>query len=296
MSDTKITIEINSQSAHSKVIVQTPDKRVITKRVSVSDLPDLIRDSSSAVAKEYDTGFISPNLIRESIASNQVRRLYLFPELSFTCHLNNYGLDEFPFNRLNGDNKYSISYENIENQNYLVIPNFVYRNFGLFIINTNTEEFNCVSHYFGCITTNMFNQVNSESVLRYSMLNHFDNRVCWHGSFDQSILSSRDTTRQSNAVFNYLNSNFNNDLTLKNYPSIAKAVQYRNQGLEDFFKEIYEDFNWDTFVDHYNVRSRQGYLLVALTVYYLSTHLKLKFQDLCDSEYDGGIVNFMEYY
>ena len=270
----KVLIEINAESTAAKVTQHTSNSRVSVKNIPVSELPQLIRLAGANTQKDSDTGYMSPNLIREVIAHGQVRRLYLFPLLKFECKVRVYDDDGegYAFN-FNSGNKYGIK---MNEDDHLVFPDFTFRNFGLMIANANQEEFTCVRHNFGCISTDFFDNVTKESTLQFAMLNHFDNRVCWHGSFDHSLLNERDTTKQGKLVYNYLNSNFNSDLYLRNVASDEAIAKYRAEGLEEFLTDV---FNMP-FNDILSSRDMsEGVVIHVAISYFLSTHLKLKFEE-----------------
>ncbi len=281
-----IDINIKPQSPVVRVTLTQTDKRVIHKNVRTNQLTDLIKDSAATILRDADTGFISPNLVREVIAHGQVRRLYLFPEVQFNCRYRVHGReDTFMRDFTPGDNEWGIKtvQDERDGNTYLEIPNFVYRNFGLFIVNVNDESFNCVRHNYGCVSTDMFDRLSDASNLHFTLLNHFDTSVCWHGGFNRESLNSRDTNVQARTVHSYLNSNFNSDLKLRCVPN--NVQRFFAEGLEAFLKTLFPNTNPNEIVDA--ARSRSGIHLALLINYYLSTVRRMKFEDYTQ-DVDGG--------
>ncbi len=269
----KVIIEVNSNETSAKVTQHLPNSRVAVKNIPISELPSLIRNSAANTQKDSDTGYMSPNLIREVIAHGQVRRLYLYPSLTFECKVRAYlDEDDEEYPNFNQSNSQGITYVD----GHIVFPNFVFRNFGLMIANVNNEEFSCVRHNFGCISTDFFDQVTEQSKLHFAMLNHFDQRVCWHGSFDQSLLNERNTVKQGKLVYNYLNSNFNSDLYLRNVPSEDAINKYRSEGLETFLCDVFSD-DFETILEQRGMGA--GVVVHVAILYFLTTKLNLKFED-----------------
>ena len=269
----KVIIEVNSNETSAKVTQHLSNSRVAVKNIPIAELPTLIRNSAANTQKDSDTGYMSPNLIREVIAHGQVRRLYLYPTLTFECKVRAYfDEDEEDYPRFNEENSYGIKFID----EHLVFPDFTFRNFGLMIANVNNEEFSCVRHNFGCISTDFFDHVHDQSKLYFAMLNHFDQRVCWHGSFDQSLLNERNTTKQGKLVYNYLNSNFNSDLYLRNVPSDAAITKYRSEGLEDFLCNVFSE-RFENILEQRNMS--QGVIVHVAILYYFTTKLNLKVED-----------------
>lgn len=299
---TKIIIEIESTGSSAKVSQTGDNKRTVVKNIPISDLPELIKVSSTNTVKDSDTGYISPNLIREVIAHGQMKRLYHFPTIKFNCNLNIEGYlscdpddddDDCYYPDINTENKYGITIKD----EHLVIPNFIYRDFGLLIVNVNNDTFSCVRHNFGCITTDFFGHVSDESNLNFALLNHFDQKVCWHGSFDYTLLAERDSVKQARLVHNYLNSNFNNDLHLRQRPTEDTIKKYSSEGLLDFFKEIFGDDHGERMLHADSDGYR--YFISILIIYYLSTHLGLKFEEICEHSCDYGdssLLRLREYF
>ena len=285
--NTKVTIEINSAEPSAKVSQQFADSRVAVKNVPVSELPELIRLSASNTMKDSDTGFISPNLIREVTAHGQIRRLYHFPTLTFDCHLRAYEFEDEGI-EFNSENTYGIT----EDDDHLIFPGFTYRNFGLLITNVNNEDFSCVRHNFGCISTDFFDQVSESSRLHYSMLNHFDQKVCWHGSSDHSLLAERNSVKQGKLVYNYLNSNFNNDLYLRCVPSQEAIEKYATEGLNDFLGNV---FSTDAETAISARDNSCGYIINVAILYFLCTKLNLKFEDVTEPNhsYDSDSETYL---
>lgn len=286
--NTKVTIEINSAEHSAKVSQQFSDSRVAVKNIPVSELPELIRLSASNTMKDNDTGFISPNLIREVTAHGQIRRLYHYPTIKFDCRLRAYEFEEDDIS-FNASNSYGIT----EDDEHIVFPGFTYRNFGLLITNVNNEEFSGVRHNFGCISTDFFDQVSNESLLYYAMLNHFDQKVCWHGSFDHSLLSERNSVKQGKLAYHYLNSNFNNDLYLRCVPSDEAINKYGPEGLHAFLKDVFSAGDVD---DILNARDNScGYIINVAILYFLCTKLNLKFEDVTQANhsYDSDSETYL---
>lgn len=271
----KVIIEVAAGETSAKITQHRENSRVSVKNIPIAELPKLIRLSAANTQKDSDTGYISPNLIREVIAHGQVRRLYLYPTLQFECKVRAYLDEDEDYPTFNESNKYGIKLID----DHIVFPDFTFRNFGLMIANVNNEEFTCVRHNFGCISTDFFDFVNEQSRLYFSMLNHFDQRVCWHGSFDQSLLNERNTNKQGKLVYNYLNSNFNSDLYLRNVPSEAYIEKYRKEGLEEFLCDVFEG-DFDDILELRNMS--QGVIIHVAIMYYMSTKLNLKFEDFTE--------------
>lgn len=292
-----VIIEIKAEETSAKVSQIFSDKRTITKNVNVEDLPELIRLASTDNGRDRDTGFMSPNLIRESIHNGQVKRLYIYPELKFTCKLQfEYFYNIHESVSFNKDNKYGIYLDNDNHGNELVVfPDFKLRNFGLLIVNGNTEQFNCVSHNYGCISTDFFDNVTDNSSLFFTLLNHFDRDVCWHGSFDRNSLSSRDTIIQGKTVYNYVNSIFNNDLYLRNTPSQDAISSFRNDGLEDFLVDLFGS-TFDRIIS--NRSDMSAYIVNIAILYYLTTHKNCKFEEICvpSGSSEDGEIKLGEYF
>lgn len=263
---TQIDIKIVSDESSARVTITKPDRTQSLKTIPLKELPNLIRDSSSNFTKDYDTGFISTSLIRESIANGQTRRLYLYPTITFDCNYDT-GLDA----NLRTDNKYGF----IHNHGRLFIPNYTLRNFGLFIVNTNDEDFNCVRHNFGCLSTNFFDMPDNNSQLYTSFLNHFDTSVCWHHSFSRSLLDERNTLLQGQLPYNYLTSIFNNDLGINSSISQDVITKYRAEDLEDYLNDIFRVSDMDDLIEEL-LNSRSGFIILQ---YYFATLKKLKFEE-----------------
>lgn len=277
--NTKVVIQIESNQNSAKVTQHAADSRVITKHIPLEDLPELIRVSSTTIVKDSDTGFISPNLIREVSAHGQIKRLYHFPVIKFNCHLRYY--DDMSFNE---SNKYGIKYED----DHLVFTDFIYRNFGLLTVNVNAENFNCVRHNFGCLSTDFFDRVTDDSNLHFALLNHFDQKVCWHGSFDTSLLSERDSVKQARLVHNYLNSNFNNDLYLRCIPSYTAITKYANEGLSEFLDDVFS-----LTIEDISDSDERSYVVNVAILYFLCTKLNLKFEDVTEPSHHNESDSYL---
>lgn len=287
---TLINIEIDSEQPYAKV-AYTTNSVASLKRIPVASLPDLIKDTSAINIKEHDTGFISNALVREAVVSGQVRRLYNFPVVNFTGNFKVYSERDFP--KLNLENKYGFKFEDRHYGTHFVMPNFVLNNFGMYIVNANNEDFSNVLHQFGCISTNMFNLVDKDSKLHQVLLNHHDTTVCWHSGFDRQILSSKDTTKQVNAIHAYLNSDFNRDLNFR--CSIMRADNFKKvetEELEAFVKEVFPNESVSSLRGKFSDDS-QHYWINVFFLYFFCTLKGFTIQDLQLQERSYP-VNFME--
>lgn len=268
----KLTLVIQDSEPHARVTQTLANGTEKLSRILLQDLPKLITDSTSGTIVASDTGYQSPYLVREQTTNSQTRRLYLYPEIKATLHI---GSSREP---LEGNSYGFSSTSDSRGDDLLVMPGYTFKNFAVFLNNTNNEEFSNVSHNFGCLSTDMFNQVSDESRLYFVGLNHFDSSVCWHRDFDHSLLKSRNTVRQATIAYSYLNSFFNTDLDIRlrlNSDVVDKHVPELRQYLNEVFG--YNESQADRLIS--NAKGSEYYDIIII-MYYLNTVLGYRIETI----------------
>lgn len=242
-----IKIENNAQMATVKV---SADGKTESKKVPLNILFEVFQ---SMVSAQKDTGYLTPNLLRE-VVKNTVCRAYYFKEF----------VTDFKYTtgreRIRRGNKYGITYN--EDGNLVVIPNFKFTNIVGFISNSNTDAFNPSFYQIYSVTTNLFGSVDDNSKLVRFFPNQFDDHICWPNTFNKDILKNRDLKIQSTFVTQYLDSKFNTDL-FRHQLDRSKLRPWEEE-LDEFFNEV-------TGSDSDDFRGRDEVLWFYLTYFFLVT-------------------------
>ena len=231
-----INISINKNSENA--ILSLSENGVIKNRtISVSDL---ISNLSVLKPTEEDSGYLPKRLIRKIIRSNTILRYYHFEEFKTTvstvCDVEV------------KDNPYGIRSETVDNNTYIVFPEFSIKNIVGIIENNNNESHNSTRYKVMVCQQDLLGIHDSIKTTDF-FPNHFANYICWPKNFDfNAFLSSRDGNIQSSFITQYFSNRFNNDLL----PRISNPFEKMDKDLLEEFKNfLNEIFNSQDFIQSF---------------------------------------------
>lgn len=212
---TALTIHLNTDSEVFSVVKTNENSASSRSYHPISEFEALL--GLQLQAPSISTGLMPSSLILTDESDAYKTFIFYYPEIKYTLSANT-GIDNSVL-EANKDIFLREYYDHDDEDDdddsgysFLKVPNIVARNV-CFVIRQDKQN-GSLDYTVGVLTNMVGTRTTANTQLVCPFGNNFGQSICWHNEFDTERLQSKDPFQLETIPYAYLNSIFNNDLSI----------------------------------------------------------------------------------
>lgn len=252
---TSLTIHLNSASDHFSVVKTENNSTSTRTQHPIADFEQLL--GVQLQAPSVSTGLMPSSLILTDETDTHKTFIFYYPEIKYTLNaatnwsssISENNPDIFIKSRFVDEDEDGDEYD----YSYLTVPDITARNVCLVI--RQEKQNDSVDYTVGVLTNMLGNRTTKQTQLICPWGNNFGQSICWHQEFNHNRLLSKDPFNLETITYAYLNSIFNEDLSVD-----GGRIEYPREFLESPYGAISQSYiirhamymHWSNITNHHS--------------------------------------------